>query len=508
MYNAVLTNAPEDALTQLQRQLYKDGCEARPVRQLMASLLDRRNLEGALARVRAAEGANTPGVDGVTCEEVRQQAGWLSRLADELYHHRYRPSPPRWVEIPKPNKPGQVRRLGILTIRDRVVHTALKQVLEPLLDPIFLHNSFGFRPGRSVAAALAEALRLLTPSDDQQMLPFGWAVHLDVADCFDTIDHRLLLAELQRHVADSDLLGLVRKLLEAGGSQVRTWFWSRGRGLLQGSSLSPLLCNLALHAIDEEGRQLAKETQNGVALLRYADDLLLLARDARLAERGVAMCKQMLRRLQQELRTPVASPRPIQEGVEWLGVRIGPRIRCYLPRLRFGYCVPEEKVRDMLARLTEMTTPPSERIDASAFNLGRWIVSINTQLRDWKQVYQYADNAREVFEAIDEHCRERVGQLLRAVTGMRMGQLYDSYRVKLPRGFTTWEVPGGRLVVLSSLAPQCPGKLIRVPAWASSRGKKSSGQSSDDKQAMTQTQPLALPAPTAEATPSTQEKQP
>jgi group II intron reverse transcriptase/maturase len=492
----LLPTSPEDALAGLQERLYQEGREARPVKHLMASLLDRRNLEAALDRVRGADGANTPGIDGVTCDEVRGQPGWLSRLADDLYRSRYRAAPPRWVEVPKPNRPGQVRRLAILTVRDRVVHVALKQVLEPILDPVFLPISFGFRPGRSVPAALAEAVRLLTPAEGAD-LPFGWAAHLDVADCFGTVDHRLLLADLQRHIGDGDLLALVEQVLQAGGSTVRHWFWKRGRGLLQGSALSPLLCNLALHALDEEARELGQTTHNGVAVLRYADDLLVLARDARLAERAVAVCRQTLGRLQQELRTPVAAPRPVQEGVSWLGVRLGPRLRCYLPRMMFGYTVPDEKVREMLARLTEMTTTPSERIDPSAFNLARWIVSINTQLRDWRRVYVYADNAREVFEAVDEHARERVGQLLRAVTGARPAQLYETYRVKLPRGFSTWEVPGGRLVVLSALAPQCPGKLIREPAWARPRAR-GGARPAPRVEVVAPPAPPALPAPPVE----------
>jgi group II intron reverse transcriptase/maturase len=491
----------EDALTVWQERLYQQACEMRPVKHLMAALLERHNLEAALERVRGSEGAGTPGVDGVTCAEVRGQPGWVARLADDLYRGRYRHAPPRWVEIPKPGRPGQVRRLAILTVRDRVVHAALKQLLEPILDPTFLPASFGFRPGRSVAAALAEAVRMLAPGEGQE-LPFGWAAHLDVADCFDTVDHRLLLGELRRHVADADLLALVEQVMQAGGTRVRHWFWKRGRGLLQGSALSPLLCNLALHPLDEEARALAQATHNGVAVLRYADDLLVLGRDARLAERAVATCRQVLGRLQQGLRSPVAAPRPIQEGVDWLGVRLGPRLRCYLPRTAFGYVVPDEKVAAMLARLTEMTTPPSDRIDPSAFNLARWIVSINTQLRDWRQAYLYADNAREVFEAVDEHAQQRVGLLLRAVTGARLAQLHDTYRVKLPRGFSTWEVPGGRLVVLSSLAPQCPGKLVREPAWARPRRARAAPRPAPRVQVVARPTPPALPAPPAVVAPA------
>jgi hypothetical protein len=119
----------------------------------------------------------------------------------------------------------------------------------------------------------------------------------------------------------------------------------------------------------------------------------------------------------------------------------------------------------MLERVAEMTTPPSARIDPSAFNLGRWIVSVNDQLRDWRQAYLYADNAPEVFAALDEHTRDRVGLLLQAVTGKRFHELRAEYRVRLPRGFWIWQVNGSRLVVLSPLAPRAPEQLTRKPAW-------------------------------------------
>ncbi len=176
-------------LVALQAQLYREVRNQRTVAQLMTWLLDRRNLEAAWERVRSADGADTPGIDGVTAGDIRCQGpSWLSQLADDLLHGRYRPSVPRWIDIPKPNRPGQFRRLGILTLRDRIVLAAIKQVLEPVLDPLFLPSSFGFRPGRSVPAALAEACRLMRPRLDEP-LPFTHAAHLDVADCFDTIDH-------------------------------------------------------------------------------------------------------------------------------------------------------------------------------------------------------------------------------------------------------------------------------------------------------------------------------
>lgn len=454
------------ALTGLQAQVYRQVLsEGRPCGQLMTWLLDRRNLDSAWDRVRAAEGAATPGVDGVTCPSIQEQSNvWLGRLADDLYHRRYRPADVRWIEVPKPNRPGATRRLGILTIRDRVVHAALKQLLEPLLEPVFLDSSFGFRPGRSVPGALAEALRRLSGPADQPP-PFAAGVHLDVADCFDTVDQQLLMKELERHTTDADLLRLLEQILVAGGTHVMRFFRRRYRGLVQGSSLSPLLCNLALHPLDEALAEFGRDSQGGLTMLRYADDLLLLGRDVRLAQKGVACVRQVLANLHQRLRDPHAAPTALTTGLTWLGVRLQPQLRPWTRTVTFGYVVPEDRVAAMLQRLTEMTTPPSDRIEAGAFNLGRWVVSINEQLRDWRQAYLFADNATEVFRAIDEHTRERMALLVQAVTGARAAQLYAQYRVRLPRGFWTWQVEGTRLVCLSSLAPHNPVALTRRPPW-------------------------------------------
>jgi RNA-directed DNA polymerase len=485
----------QSALVALQAQIYRETRgSARPIKHLTTWLLDRRNLEAAWDRVQDSDGAATPGSDGVTCDHVRSQAGaWLARLADDLFQRRYHPMQPRWIDVPKPNKPGQTRRLGILTVRDRVVHAALKQVLEPVLEAVFLPASFGFRPGRSVPGALAAAVDLLDASE-RNALPFSHAVQLDVADCFDTIEHGLLLRELARHVADPDLTALLEQILQAGGNRSGALWWQRTVGLVQGSSLSPLLCNLYLHPLDLALHDLAGATQNGVRALRYADDLLLLARDQRTAERALALTRQVLGRLQQRLRQPAGSPRPVLDGIDWLGLRLGPRNPRWTDRLTFGYAVPDGKVVDMLKRLTEMTAPPNERIDGSAFNLARWIVSINEQLRDWRQAYLFADNAPEVFRTLDDHTRERVGRLLRSVTGTPWPQLNGQYRVRLPRGFWTWEVPGARLSVLSALAPHAPGRLTRRPAWLE---VKAAGPSAAPPQP-----PLALPAPPPTALPA------
>ncbi|HPM82089.1 MAG TPA: hypothetical protein PLF81_15385, partial [Candidatus Anammoximicrobium sp.] len=166
-------NATED-LIQLQQEIYAVSREqGGPLEKVMPWLLDRRNLQGAWQRVADADGARTPGGDGLTVRDVApRRERWLGQLSGKLYRGEYRPSPPRWVDVPKGDGRG-VRRLGILTVEDRVVHAAWKQVLEPALEPAFSPNSFGFRPGRSVPGALEAAVRMLSASVGAE-LPFAY----------------------------------------------------------------------------------------------------------------------------------------------------------------------------------------------------------------------------------------------------------------------------------------------------------------------------------------------
>jgi RNA-directed DNA polymerase len=340
-------------------------------------------------------------------------------LSSRLYQNRYRPAPPRWIDVPKGDGRG-TRRLGILTVEDRVVHAAWKQVLEPILEPGFVDNSFGFRPGRSVAGALDVAVKKLSGGGGGAPLPFAYVCKLDVADCFDTIDHGRLIQQLRAVVADDAALALIERMLASGG-QPRGWWSRRMAGVVQGSSLSPLLCNFYLDPLDQALAAYSERTGGGVQLLRYADDLLLLARNRRLALGGLRVVQRTLAGLRQRLKRDKTRVVPVREGVEWLGVLIRPRAQSFGGRIEFGYEVPAAKVAAMLARIDEITAPPSTRIDPSAFDLGRWLASINDQLRDWWQAYVYAENAPAVFRKLDDHSFQRVGQLLTAVTGRGVG---------------------------------------------------------------------------------------
>ncbi|MCS7167133.1 MAG: reverse transcriptase domain-containing protein [Gemmatales bacterium] len=461
---------PLDALEDLQAELYNEvRVQGRPVAQLLTALLDRRNLYAAWRFVRSNEGADTPGVDGMTCKALEQSSGradaithLLQQLSQDILGQRYQPQPPRWIEVPKPS--GGTRRLGILTVRDRILHAALKNVLEPILEPIFLPSSFGFRPGRDVAGALHAAVNWMRLGKDGQLV-FPYAMHLDIADCFDTIDHEYLMANLSEHVADKQVLALIRQLLRASGHTVRRWFRTRQVGLLQGSPLSPLLCNLALHRLDLTMRRLRNASQGGITYYRYADDVLILARSKDLAKQAFECASDVLAEQRQcfsARKPPIVS---LFDGVDWLGVRLRVTVNRWTKHLESGYVIPDATVLEMIERLIEMTTPPSSKLSEQTFDLGQWILSLNAQLRGWYQSFQYADNIYEVARTLDELVFNRFEEVLQAVTGRGRHYLRATYLICLPRGFRTWQVDGRQLLVLSAEPPRRPKRIAQRPKW-------------------------------------------
>lgn len=449
-----------------------------PLDHLMPWLVEDANLVAAWDRVRRADGAHTAGLDGVTCDDIgASSAAWLAAIRNQIMAGTYAFEAPRWVDVPKKaNDPAAgTRRLGILTVRDRVVHGAIKQVLEPIFEPLFAERSFGFRPGRSVPSAIMAACNFASTLRSSPSA-HAWAVRMDVANCFDTIDHHHLLTEIRRQVQDVRFDALMTGLLATMPRQPRRWWLPRSapRGIVQGSSLSALLCNIALNNLDHVMAMPGGLSMAPVALFRYADDMLLIAADRRAAQAGVRTVRRLLHIQRQELKRGKQHDGSINNGVEWLGVRIGPRERSgrLLGRLDYGYTVPDRQVRQIVERIDELTAPPSSRLDNDVFDPSRWLVSINTQLRQWAQAYCLADDAAEVFRMIDDHTRRQTAHLLRRITGLSMRDLHRIHRLRLSRGFWTWHVNGARLVQLAILAPRQFDPRRRRPPWYASPARR------------------------------------
>ena len=242
--------------------------EERDSANLLEKVLDRDNLNRAFKRVKANKGAS--GVDGMTIDGA---LSWLKEHRNELLecirNGKYKPSPVRRVEIPKDN--GGVRKLGIPTVIDRIIQQAIAQVLISIYEPKFSDGSYGYRPKRSAKDAI---IRVKEYADEG----YRYAVCLDLSKYFDTLNHELLMNMLRQDIHDKKLIDLIKKYLKSGvmenGIVVKT-----KEGSPQGGNLSPLLANIYLDKFDKEfeGR--------GVKVIRYADDILLLAKSQRAADR-------------------------------------------------------------------------------------------------------------------------------------------------------------------------------------------------------------------------------
>lgn len=299
---------------------YPAGAPANLAGKPAPKLPDRPVIDGATAFVDAVSVAGltagwqrvwrnggAAGGDGVTIEAFAAGvADRLVALSTALRAGDYRPGPLRHVDIPKTN--GGTRRLTIPSVRDRVAQSAVAQVLTPLLDREFEDSSFGYRPGRGVAQAVARVERLRAEG-------YVWALDADIDDFFDTIPIDPLAARFAALVGEGPLVELVSLWLEQGSRD--------GRGVPQGSPLSPLLANLHLDVLDEalSGR--------GLRLIRYADDFLVLAKDEAAIRDGLKRTTAVLARLGLALDPDKTRIRGYDETLRFLG-------RCFVRGFSFA----------------------------------------------------------------------------------------------------------------------------------------------------------------------------
>lgn len=248
-------------------------------------IFSRSNLFRALERVQANGGA--AGVDGMTVEELPEhlKAHWPSIRA-KLEAGTYQPSPVRRVEIPKPN--GGVRLIGIPTVQDRLIQQAMHQILSLEYEPRFSDHSYGFRPRRSAHDAVKAAQGHIEAG-------YRWAVDIDLAKFFDTVNHDRLMARMKVEIADKRVLRLVNDYLKSG-VMVNGVVMETEEGTPQGGPLSPLLSNIVL---DELDRELEKR---GHRFVRYADDCNIYVASQRAAERVKA---SVTRYIEKKLRLKV-----------------------------------------------------------------------------------------------------------------------------------------------------------------------------------------------------------
>jgi RNA-directed DNA polymerase len=247
---------------------------------LMEAVVARGNVRAALARVR--ENRGSPGVDGMTVEELPQylMEHW-QEVREQLLAGTYQPKAVLRREIPKAS--GGMRELGIPCVLDRLIQQAILQVLQPRFDPSFSEHSYGFRPGRSAHDAIKAAQRYVQEGRH-------WVVDVDLEKFFDRVNHDVLMGRLARRISDSRLLRLIRRYLNAG-IMADGVAMERTEGTPQGGPLSPLLANLLLDEVDKELEK------RGHTFVRYADDCNVYVRSRRAGERVMAALERMYAKL-------------------------------------------------------------------------------------------------------------------------------------------------------------------------------------------------------------------
>ena len=235
-------------------------------------------LKEAFKFVKRNKGA--PGVDGITIDRFEEDLEKnLNQLSIEVMSWTYKPTPVKRVEIPKPGRKG-VRLLGIPIIKDRVLHMAIKMVLEPILDPSFSENSFGFRPKRNQQQAVQQAQRIVQSGKE-------FVVDIDLSKFFDRINHDRLIYRLKGYIRDSRILRLIGMILR-GGIMINGVKTPSEEGSVQGSPLSPLLSNVVLDELDKELEKRHLE------FCRFADDCNIFAKSQRGAERIMKSTKKFI----------------------------------------------------------------------------------------------------------------------------------------------------------------------------------------------------------------------
>lgn len=396
-------------------------------------------LEHAYRSARANQGA--PGVDGITFEQVEAEGwkNWVGRLREELRDGTYKPKPVRRVNIPKPG--GGQRPLGIPTIRDRVVQTAAKIVLEPIFEADFEEGMHGYRPKRSAQGAVKEVLEALKAG-------YTDVVDADLSKYFDTIPHADLLKSVARRVSDGKVLRLIKMWLKApvqeenGEGKKRMTGGKRSTmGTPQGGVISPLLANIYMNRFMRAWRERGGDRRLKAVVVSYADDFVVLSRGK--AKEALALIRRWMKSLKLTLNGDKTRIVNAETGhFDFLGYTFGPIVHKPTGKPYLGATPSKKATARLRERLRGVLSP---------WNTESWektVNKVNRIIRGWANYFSYGTVARAYWK-LNAFMHARVQRFLRR-------------RHKVPgrgtRRFPMHEIfgPGGLLEFGKSRVPASP----------------------------------------------------
>jgi RNA-directed DNA polymerase len=358
-------------------------------------------LEAAFCKVATNQGA--AGVDHVTISMFKENRDEnLRNLDEELRKGTYRPQSIRRHYIPKPGS-QEKRPLGIPTVRDRVVQTALRMVLEPIYEREFAEHSYGFRPRRGCKDALRRVEHLLQDG-------YTYIVDADLKSYFDTIPHDRLLVLMAQKVSDGRILSLIEGYLKQGVMD-GLHEWTPEQGSPQGAVISPLLSNIYLNPLDH------KMAQEGYQMVRYADDFVILCRSAE--EAALALAAVHAWTADAGLTLHPTKTRIVDASIEhfdFLGYRFEEGTRRPRPKSLDKF---KETVRAKTSR-------------SSGSSLHQIIVELNRTIRGWFEYYKHSHH--RIISNLDAWIRMRLRSILRARMGKR-GRGRGSDHQRWPNAF-------------------------------------------------------------------------
>src|SRR5215471_2894227 len=352
----------------------------------------------------ARANAGAPGVDGIDFGQIEQKGleAWLAGLREDLVSNRYRPDPVRLVRIPKTG--GGERPLGIPTIRDRVVQTAAKLVLEPIFEADLEPTAYGYRPGRSAIDAVEAVHKRLLEG-------YTAVVDADLSKYFDSIPHEALMKSVARRISDRDVLHLIKMWLtvpveesDADGGKRLTGGKGNRKGTPQGGVISPLLANLYFNRVLKHWRISGCGEAFRAHIVNYADDFVILSRGK--AVEALAWTRRTMRRIGlalNEAKTTLKDAR--SERFDFLGYSFGPHLHRLSARRYLG-ASPSAK---SLARIKSKVSAVLAR-----GNKAPWPTvteELNRLLRGWQGYFRYGSCAL-AYRAVNRHVVDRTRAFL------------------------------------------------------------------------------------------------